>query len=45
MIFQNYGGTSVGTVERIKNVARRALATQKYLQNNPGGYTCHFMGD
>jgi aspartate kinase len=29
LIVQKYGGTSVGSVERIKNVARRALATQK----------------
>jgi aspartate kinase len=29
LIVQKYGGTSVGDPERIKNVARRALATQK----------------
>jgi aspartate kinase len=29
LIVQKYGGTSVGTVERIKNVARRCLATQR----------------
>ncbi len=29
VIVQKYGGTSVGTVERIKNVARRCLATQR----------------
>jgi aspartate kinase len=29
LIVQKYGGTSVGNVERIKNVARRALATQR----------------
>ncbi|MBC8132755.1 MAG: aspartate kinase [Deltaproteobacteria bacterium] len=29
VIVQKYGGTSVGTVERIQNVARRALATQR----------------
>jgi len=29
LIVQKYGGTSVGDVERIKNVARRALATQR----------------
>ncbi len=29
VIVQKYGGTSVGTVERIRNVARRALATQR----------------
>jgi aspartate kinase len=28
LIVQKFGGTSVGTVERIKNVAARALATQ-----------------
>ena len=28
LIVQKYGGTSVGTPERIKNVARRILATQ-----------------
>ena len=28
LIVQKYGGTSVGNVERIKNVARRCLATQ-----------------
>jgi len=28
LIVQKYGGTSVGTVERIKNVARRVAATQ-----------------
>jgi aspartate kinase len=29
LIVQKYGGTSVGTIDRIRNVARRALATQK----------------
>lgn len=29
LIVQKFGGTSVGTVDRIKNVAKRALATQK----------------
>jgi aspartate kinase len=29
LIVQKFGGTSVGTVERIKNVAARALATQR----------------
>ncbi|MBK7860772.1 MAG: aspartate kinase [Archangiaceae bacterium] len=29
LIVQKYGGTSVGSVERMKNVARRVLATQK----------------
>jgi aspartate kinase len=29
LIVQKYGGTSVGDVDRIKNVARRALQTQK----------------
>ncbi|MEM7384735.1 MAG: aspartate kinase [Verrucomicrobiota bacterium] len=29
IIVQKYGGTSVGTTERIQNVARRVLATQK----------------
>ena len=29
LIVQKYGGTSVGSVERIRNVARRALATQR----------------
>jgi aspartate kinase len=29
LIVQKYGGTSVGTVERIRAVARRCLATQK----------------
>jgi aspartate kinase len=29
VIVQKFGGTSVGTVERIRNVARRALATQR----------------
>jgi aspartate kinase len=29
LIVQKYGGTSVGSVERIKNVARRCLAAQK----------------
>jgi aspartate kinase len=29
LIVQKYGGTSVGDVDRIKNVARRALATQR----------------
>ena len=29
LIVQKYGGTSVGDVERIKNVARRCIAAQK----------------
>jgi aspartate kinase len=29
LIVQKYGGTSVGTVERIRNVAKRCLATQR----------------
>lgn len=29
LIVQKYGGTSVGTVDRIQNVARRALASQR----------------
>jgi aspartate kinase len=29
LIVQKFGGTSVGTVDRIRNVARRALATQR----------------
>jgi aspartate kinase len=29
LVVQKFGGTSVGTVERIRNVARRALATQR----------------
>jgi aspartate kinase len=29
LVVQKYGGTSVGSIERIRNVARRALATQK----------------
>ncbi|HVU49132.1 MAG TPA: aspartate kinase [Polyangia bacterium] len=29
LIVQKYGGTSVGNVERIRNVAKRALATQR----------------
>jgi aspartate kinase len=29
LIVQKYGGTSVGNVERIRNVARRCLATQR----------------
>ncbi len=29
LIVQKYGGTSVGTIDRIRNVARRAIATQK----------------
>ncbi|HTA17889.1 MAG TPA: aspartate kinase [Polyangia bacterium] len=29
LIVQKYGGTSVGTVDRIRNVARRCLATQR----------------
>ena len=29
LIVQKYGGTSVGTPERIKNVARRVLETQR----------------
>ena len=28
LIVQKYGGTSVGSTERIKNVARRVIATQ-----------------
>jgi aspartate kinase len=28
LVVQKYGGTSVGSIERIRNVARRALATQ-----------------
>ena len=28
LIVQKFGGTSVGTIDRIKNVAARALATQ-----------------
>ena len=29
LVVQKYGGTSVGSVDRIRNVARRAIATQK----------------
>jgi aspartate kinase len=29
LVVQKYGGTSVGSLERIRNVARRALATQR----------------
>jgi aspartate kinase len=29
LVVQKYGGTSVGSIERIRNVARRALATQR----------------
>ena len=29
LIVQKYGGTSVGTPERIRNVARRILETQQ----------------
>jgi aspartate kinase len=29
LVVQKYGGTSVGSIERIRNVARRALASQK----------------
>jgi aspartate kinase len=29
LVVQKYGGTSVGDIERIKNVARRAIAAQK----------------
>jgi aspartate kinase len=29
LVVQKFGGTSVGSVERIRNVAKRALATQK----------------
>jgi aspartate kinase len=29
LVVQKFGGTSVGSVERIRNVARRALATQR----------------
>ncbi len=29
LIVQKFGGTSVGSIERIRNVARRALATQR----------------
>ena len=29
LIVQKFGGTSVGTIDRIKNVARRAIATQR----------------
>jgi aspartate kinase len=29
LIVQKYGGTSVGTIDRIRNVARRALAAQR----------------
>jgi aspartate kinase len=33
LIVQKYGGTSVGDVERIKNVARRCIASQKAGNN------------
>src|SRR5690348_2729685 len=29
LVVQKYGGTSVGTIERIKNVAARCIETQK----------------
>jgi aspartate kinase len=29
LVVQKFGGTSVGTIERIRNVARRAMATQR----------------
>jgi aspartate kinase len=29
LIVQKYGGTSVGTPERIRNVAQRVIATQE----------------
>ena len=29
LIVQKFGGTSVGSIDRIRNVARRALATQR----------------
>jgi aspartate kinase len=29
LVVQKFGGTSVGTIERIRNVARRAIATQR----------------
>ena len=29
LVVQKFGGTSVGSIERIRNVARRAMATQK----------------
>ena len=29
LVVQKYGGTSVGDIERIRNVARRALAAKK----------------
>ena len=29
LVVQKFGGTSVGSVERIRNVAQRAIATQK----------------
>jgi aspartate kinase len=29
LIVQKYGGTSVGTIERIRAVAKRCLATQR----------------
>jgi aspartate kinase len=29
LVVQKYGGTSVGSIDRIRNVARRALATQR----------------
>jgi aspartate kinase len=29
LVVQKFGGTSVGSIDRIRNVARRALATQR----------------
>ena len=29
LLVQKFGGTSVGSIERIKNVARRCLAAQR----------------
>jgi aspartate kinase len=29
LVVQKFGGTSVGSIDRIRNVARRAIATQK----------------
>src|ERR1700685_3051460 len=29
LIVQKFGGTSVGSIERMRNVARRAIATQR----------------
>ena len=29
LVVQKFGGTSVGSIERIRNVARRAIATQR----------------